>query len=80
MEQALTKLAETWSKVDFQFVQFKDSSLYTVRMADEDFESLEDNQVCKHKYDCWCGSVCVCVYIFWSACVRGLFLGASCKL
>jgi len=45
MEQALTKLNETWSRVDFQFVQFKDTPVYTVRMADEDFEALEDNQV-----------------------------------
>eukprot|EP00983_Pelagomonas_calceolata_P106614 1159251-Pelagomonas_calceolata.AAC.2 len=48
MEQALTKLGETWSRVDFQFIQFKDTPVYTVKMADEDFEALEDNQVRKH--------------------------------
>ena len=45
MEQALAKLADTWARVDFQFTQFKDTPVYTVKMADEDFEALEDNQV-----------------------------------
>lgn len=46
MEQALMKLGETWTRVEFQFIQFKDTPVYTVKMADEDFEALEDNQVC----------------------------------
>ncbi|CAD7704939.1 unnamed protein product [Ostreobium quekettii] len=45
MEQSLAKLEETWSKCEFQLVQHKDTDVYTVKMAEEDFETLEDNQV-----------------------------------
>lgn len=45
MEQSLAKLKDTWSRVEFQFHQFKDTNVYTVKMAEEDFEALEDNQV-----------------------------------
>eukprot|EP00891_Asterochloris_glomerata_P001316 jgi/Astpho2/1316/Aster-06188 len=45
MEQGLAKLKETWAKVEFQFVQHKGTELYTIKMAEEDFETLEDNQV-----------------------------------
>lgn len=45
MEQALIKLKDTWTRVEFQFQQFKDTQVYTVKMAEEDFEALEDNQV-----------------------------------
>ncbi len=38
-------LQETWAKVEFQFVQHKGTELYTIKMAEEDFETLEDNQV-----------------------------------
>ncbi len=45
MEQALAKLRETWSRVEFQFIQFKDTQVFTVKLAEEDFEAMEDNQV-----------------------------------
>ncbi len=38
MEVALKKMNDTWGRVEFGFVQHKDSPVYTVRMADEDFE------------------------------------------
>ena len=31
--------------MEFQFVQHKGTELYTIKMAEEDFETLEDNQV-----------------------------------
>ena len=45
METALVRLGETWAKMEFQFVQFGNSDVYTVKMAEEDFEALEDDQV-----------------------------------
>ena len=45
MEVALNKLNEVWEKMEFQFIQHKDTDVYTIKMAEEDFELLEDNQV-----------------------------------
>ena len=45
MEQSLAKLKDTWSRVEFQFIKFKDTPISTVKLAEEDFEALEDNQV-----------------------------------
>lgn len=38
-------MQETWSKINFQLVQHKTSSVYLIKLAEEDFECLEDNQV-----------------------------------
>eukprot|EP00878_Enallax_costatus_P044621 GHUV01053316.1.p1 GENE.GHUV01053316.1~~GHUV01053316.1.p1 ORF type:complete len:464 (+),score=147.77 GHUV01053316.1:399-1790(+) len=45
MENGLNKLEDSWAKVTFQFQKHKDTEVYTVKMAEEDFEMLEDNQV-----------------------------------
>eukprot|EP00884_Botryococcus_braunii_P010099 jgi/Botrbrau1/19090/Bobra.0077s0004.1 len=45
MESSIAKLQETWSKVTFQLVQHKSSDVYLIKLAEEDFECLEDNQV-----------------------------------
>ena len=45
METALARLSETWEKMEFQFVQHKQTDVSTIRMAEEDFEAMEDNQV-----------------------------------
>jgi dynein heavy chain, axonemal len=46
MEAALTRLSETWEKMEFQFVQNKGTAdVYCIKMAEEEFETLEDNQV-----------------------------------
>ena len=45
MEVSIVKLNDVWSKVVFQFVQHKASDVHTVKLAEEDFEMLEDNQV-----------------------------------
>jgi dynein heavy chain, axonemal len=45
METALTKLNDVWDKMEFQMVKHKDTSIFTIKMAEEDFEVLEDNQV-----------------------------------
>lgn len=45
MESTLVKLTDTWGKVVFQFTQHKDSPIFTVKLAEEDFEALEDNQL-----------------------------------
>ena len=38
-------LQDTWSHVEFKFTQHKGTDVYLVKMAEEDFEALEDNQV-----------------------------------
>jgi dynein heavy chain len=38
MEQGLNKLEDAWGKVSFQFNQHKSTPVYTVKMAEEDFE------------------------------------------
>jgi hypothetical protein len=43
--QALKKLEETWSKVEFVFTPHRNGEVFTVKMAEEDFDILEDNQV-----------------------------------
>eukprot|EP00877_Chromochloris_zofingiensis_P015255 jgi/Chrzof1/9984/Cz04g22250.t1 len=45
MEQGLARLEDAWGKVEFHFNKHKDTDVYTVKMAEEDFEMLEDNQV-----------------------------------
>lgn len=42
---SLAKLEETWSKLEWAFAQFKDTDTYTIKLTEEDFELLEDNQV-----------------------------------
>lgn len=38
MENGLNKLEENWAKMVFQFHQHKTTDVYTVKMAEEDFE------------------------------------------
>lgn len=38
MENGLTKLEESWAKVAFHFHKHKDTEVFTVKMAEEDFE------------------------------------------
>ena len=45
MEQTLAKLAVTWKTVEFEFDQHRDTDVYLMRMKEEDFETLEDNQL-----------------------------------
>lgn len=45
METALAKLSETWEKMEFEFVQHKTTEYFTIKLAEEDFEAMEDNQV-----------------------------------
>ena len=43
--QALAKLEETWGRVAFVFSPHRSDDVHTAKMAEEDFEALEDNQV-----------------------------------
>ena len=45
MEQTLAKLKVTWAAVEFEFDQHRDTDVYLMRMKEEDFETLEDNQL-----------------------------------
>jgi dynein heavy chain len=45
MEVSLKKLNEVWSKVEWVFIQHKDTDVNTIKIGEEDFEALEDNQV-----------------------------------
>lgn len=44
-QTTLLFLQDTWSHVEFKFTQHKGTDVYLVKMAEEDFEALEDNQV-----------------------------------
>jgi len=45
MEQTLAKLEVTWATVEFVFTQHRDSPVHLISMKEEDFETLEDNQL-----------------------------------
>jgi len=45
MEKTLKKLEETWAVVDFFLQEHKTSGVFLLKMKDEDFEVLEDQQV-----------------------------------
>lgn len=46
MEFGLKKLEDTWTKVSFQFNKHKDTDVFTVKLAEEDFEvGLEQGQL-----------------------------------
>lgn len=50
-------LQDTWSHVEFKFTQHKGTDVYLVKMAEEDFEALEDNQVLVQVSTCSCACV-----------------------
>ena len=45
MEKTLNKLEETWKDVTFEFSQHKNTDLKLIRLSEENFEMLEENQV-----------------------------------
>ena len=45
MEKNLSKLNETWGSVEFVFTEHKGTNVHTIKLGEEDVESLEDNQV-----------------------------------
>jgi dynein heavy chain len=45
MEKTLEKLQETWKDVVFEFSPHKDSGVQMIRLSEENFDMLEENQV-----------------------------------
>jgi dynein heavy chain len=45
MEKTLIKLEETWKDVVFEFNKHKDSDVMLIKLSEENFEMLEENQV-----------------------------------
>lgn len=45
MEKTLVKLTGIWKEVKFQFTPMKDSDVQLLRLSEEDFELLEENQL-----------------------------------
>ena len=45
MEVSLAKLEVTWAKVEWAQMKHKDTDVNTIKLGEEDFEALEDNQV-----------------------------------
>lgn len=45
MEKTLEKLQETWKDVCFEFTPHKDSGVQMIRLSEENFDMLEENQV-----------------------------------
>ena len=45
MEKTLNKLEETWKDVTFEFTTHKNTDIKLIRLSEENFEMLEENQV-----------------------------------
>lgn len=45
MEKTLMKLEETWKDVQFDFSNHKDTDIKLIKLLEEDFDMLEENQV-----------------------------------
>lgn len=45
MEKTLVKLEETWKDVLFEFHPHKDTDVKLIKLSEENFEMLEENQV-----------------------------------
>ncbi len=45
MEKTLVKLEETWKDIEFEFNKHKDTDIMLIRLGEENFEMLEENQV-----------------------------------
>jgi len=45
MEKTLVKLDETWKEIEFEFQKHKDSDIMLIKISEENFEMLEENQV-----------------------------------
>ena len=45
MEVSLAKLDQVWAKVEWVQIKHKDTDYNTIKLGEEDFEGLEDNQV-----------------------------------
>lgn len=45
MEKTLNKLEEMWKDVKFEPIQHKNTDIFILKMVEEDFEMLEENQV-----------------------------------
>ena len=45
MEKTLVKLDENWKDIVFEFSPHKDSGVQMIRLSEENFDMLEENQV-----------------------------------
>jgi len=45
MEKTLVKLEEIWKDVVFEFSKHKDTDVMLIKLSEENFEMLEENQV-----------------------------------
>lgn len=45
MEKTLVRLEETWKDVIFEFTKHKDTDIKLIKLSEENFEMLEENQV-----------------------------------
>lgn len=45
MEKTLVKLEETWKDIVFEFNKHKDTDVMLIKLSEENFEMLEENQV-----------------------------------
>lgn len=43
MEKGIEKVVNFWKDVQFELVKHKDTSVYTLKMLDEHFETLEEH-------------------------------------
>jgi len=62
MEIGLQKLDDVWTKVAFQFTKHKDTDVFTVRMAEEDFEVRPCSLTCCREGSCVFQLVAIALY------------------
>ncbi|GAB4813657.1 hypothetical protein N2152v2_000703 [Parachlorella kessleri] len=60
LEAGLQKLEETWATIDFVFTPHRSGEVCTVKLSEEDFDILEDNQVQVQDFSTWKNAVRCC--------------------
>lgn len=45
MEKALKKIIDFWRDIEFELVQHKNTDIHTLKMSEDNFETLEEHQL-----------------------------------
>lgn len=45
MEKNLNNIINFWKDIEFELLQHKNTAIYTLKMSDENFETLEEHQL-----------------------------------
>lgn len=45
MEKGIDKIVSFWKEIQFELMKHKDTNIFTLKMLDDHFEQLEENQL-----------------------------------